>query len=439
MSSDPRSITTTHILADDRWDLLELLLVFSALLAPMSLRVWRAFTAYDLVTGLIACLIFASRGRMRWIPSSLRIAALLLLVAALISAFRSTYPLEAFYQVAQYGFVFFVQLPVILTLARSRTTVHWALAMLAVGHFIVVLVAMVQQDEVAGRALPFYQDENPNALAVPTVFLLPFVMYFAHQQLRARRRFVVFVVTPGALYLMLWALTASASRASTAASIVSLCVFVALGHEIKLDWRIFARVGALILALVALVAAVYWTGLFPDTLKNRIESSIGGREQHSVTDNRTALNRAGIRAFLESPLIGTGFDNFRHVAHVYDDDATFHDPHNLWIQFLAQTGLVGAGAFLFIIVRWFVLLARMRSTSPIRLDRELLAAFIAAMVGVMTHSMVAPLVLHRHYWLLYGLGIATAIDIVVSRGEPLPASLPRKEPGRERYERLWSE
>ena len=33
------------------------------------------------------------------------------------------------------------------------------------------------------------------------------------------------------------------------------------------------------------------------------------------------------------------------------------------------------------------------------------------MTGLMAHSMLAPLVLQRHYWLLYGLGIALAVEL----------------------------
>jgi O-antigen ligase len=275
---------------------------------------------------------------------------------------------------------------------------------------VVVMSALLEQDLSAGRVVPFYNDGNPNALAIPTVFLVPFVVYFALDQWRKGRRLSVLAATGAALYLLLWALTASASRGATAATIVSLLLFVAFGRGLEL-WRVLARIGLVALFVTAAGAGVYWTSAFPDTLKSRIEGSIASEQDQRLSDERAALNRAGVQAFLESPLIGTGFDNFRYVAQFYDDEATFHDPHNLLIQFLAQTGLVGAAAVLFIFVRWFVLLVRTQSIAVTRSQRELLWAFVAGMAGLMIHSTVAPLILHRHYWLLYGLGIAAAVQL----------------------------
>ena len=78
---------------------------------------------------------------------------------------------------------------------------------------------------------------------------------------------------------------------------------------------------------------------------------------------------------------------------------------------MAQAGIFGAAAFAFIIVRWFVLVLRTQSRVRNPTDLQLLWAFLAAMAGLMCHSMLAPLVLQRHYWLLYGLGIAAAVQL----------------------------
>ena len=171
-----------------------------------------------------------------------------------------------------------------------------------------------------------------------------------------------------------------------------------------------------VLALAGIGAAVYWTNVFPASLKTRVERTISHQELGpSVTDGRIALDRAGWNAFLDSPLVGTGFDNFRYVAQSFDAEATFHDPHNLWIQFLAQTGLFGALAFLFVIVRWLVMMFRVQASTGSRSHRRLLCAFIAAFVGILTMSMATPQIELRQYWVLYGLGIAAAVSIPSER------------------------
>lgn len=389
---------------------LEVMFVLSSFLALLNPSLIRAFTGYDAAVSVLAFLILAGPVRMLWIPPSLRLAGVLLVVAGLASAFRATYPIEAAFQVLIYAFVFLVQLPVILTLGRSRKAVHGALLMVILAYVVIVIFTMFNQVERGGRVLAFHKDENANVLGLPTVFLIPFVLYFALDQWRKRRRVLVLVATGAMFYLMLWALTASASRGSTVATIVSLAVFVPFRHGFALRPKVFLRIAAVVVAVTAVGAFVYWTEIPSPTLARRVESTLGSREEHSVVDERVALDRSGLRAFLESPLVGTGFDNFRYVAQFYDDSATLHAPHNLWIQLLAQTGLVGAVAFLFVIARWFVLLLRTQSIVGIRSQRELLWAFIAAMTGIMVHAIAAPLVLHRHYWLLYGLGVITAIQ-----------------------------
>jgi hypothetical protein len=58
------------------------------------------------------------------------------------------------------------------------------------------------------------------------------------------------------------------------------------------------------------------------------------------------------------------------------------------------------------------MLFRTQSITLSQSHRELAWAFVAAMAGILTHAIAAPLVLQRHYWLLYGLGIVTATQII---------------------------
>jgi O-antigen ligase len=405
-------------------DLLEALLVLTAFIAPLNLRLFRALTAYDIAVALLAVLVVAGPRTLVRLPTALRVAAAIMLAAGLLSAFRSTYPIEAAYHVLQFAFVFFVQLPVILTLARSRRVIDAVIAMFVLGYLAVIAVSLLQPSTAGGRVLPFYNEENANALGLPTVFLLPFVLCFALREWRGDRRPLVLFMFGGVTYMMVWALAASASRGSTAASIVSLTVFTVCSAGVDRIGRVLLRIGVVILVILALGVVLFKTDLFGQKLEDRIVSTFGGQEPHEVTDERAALNRAGINEFLQNPFIGTGFDNFRYVSQFYDDEATFHDPHNLWIQFLAQTGIVGAAAFAYIIIRWFVLLLRTQSIATDGTDRQMLWAFIAAMMGIMAHSMLSPLVLQRHYWILYGLGISLCVLVGTgSRGPREPVRI----------------
>jgi O-antigen ligase len=394
-----------------------LVFVLSAFIAPLNLLVFRAFTAYDLFTAVTFVLLLAASRRMVWAPRSMRIAAIVLMMAGVLGGFRATAPIQSVLQVIQYGFVFFVLLPVILTIVRSRAMIYATLAAFLSGYLVVIGVAfLTQRVQLAGRVVPFF-NQNPNSLAVPTVIAVPFVLWFALELWR-RGLVITAVATAGLiLTLMLWSLTASASRGSTAATMVSLLVFAIFRDGVRSWATIARRLLVVVAALIVVGVAVYQTNVFPDTLRTRIERSIGSDAGHTVSDERLALDRAGLKSFLASPIVGTGFDNFRYVGQFYDDAATYHDPHNLWVQILAQAGIFGAAAFAFIILRWFALVfrtqARVRGVS----DLQLIWAFLAAMVGLMCHSMLAPLVLQRHYWLLYGLGIAAAVQLGRGSGD----------------------
>jgi O-antigen ligase len=409
----------------------EILFLLSAFIAPLRLPVLRAFTAYDLITGLVWLLLLLGTRRIWWAPRSLRLAALLLLVSGLLGGFRATVPVQSLLQVVQYAFVFFVQIPVILTIARSRAMVHAALGLFLSGYLVVVVIAFTSQNvQLAGRVVPFFSG-NPNELASPTILMVPFVLYFALDLWRRGFYLTVLVCGAAILTLMIWSLTASASRGSTAATMVSLIVFVLFRNGWERARTILLRLVMVALGLIVLGSAIYWTNVFPDTLRIRIERTIGpDASGQSVADERIALDRAGLKEFVSSPLVGTGFDNFQYVGQFYDDAATYHAPHNLWIQFLAQAGLLGMGAFGFIIVRWFVLMLRTQSRVRSKSDRQLLWAFLAAMAGLMVNSMLSPLILHRHYWLLYGLGIAVAVELAGSVNELRPARVPVVPRGR---------
>ena len=131
--------------------------------------------------------------------------------------------------------------------------------------------------------------------------------------------------------------------------------------------------------------------------------------EDSLTRDRTDLAMAGWLAFVESPLVGVGFDNFRYLSREYVPSASNQTPHNLWIQMLCQIGLAGTLAFLFLIVAWLALLWRAQKATPDRRERELLWAFIASMLAIMVQYMFGPIMIQREYWLIYGLGLALAL------------------------------
>ena len=146
----------------------------------------------------------------------------------------------------------------------------------------------------------------------------------------------------------------------------------------------------------------------PTTLQERITRSLDSSDQNAqshLVGDREHLVDAGVAAFLEVPLLGTGLDNFRYVAPRYDTEVTPQLPHNLWLQLLVQVGLVGAAAFAVWIAVWgFDMASTVRRAR--HHDGTLVWGLFASMAGILTIFMFAPEMLDRHYWLIAALGLA---------------------------------
>jgi O-antigen ligase len=156
------------------------------------------------------------------------------------------------------------------------------------------------------------------------------------------------------------------------------------------------------------------TNQFPETLRERIERTNQAEERAVLLEDRERLAVAGLRAFEESPFVGTGLDNFRHVAVRYEPSASNQAPHNVWIQSLAQIGIVGTLAFFYMMAWWFVRVYRTAAQHGVRYpDGDLLWALFAAMASIMAILMTVPIMNQRHYWLLYGLGAAQILRLTL--------------------------
>ncbi len=402
-------VTTRASGNEDRADLLDLVFLASALIAPLELYLVASFTLYDLLIVGLAFLIWAGPRRMWPLPMAYLPAALIFIVSALVSSFRATLPDEALTQLVQFVFIFFVHIPVILTMARSTILIRWSLILFAIGSFAVVVVSVATSGGTEADRVLTYYSENPNPLGYASAYVLPFAICFLVELWRRGRRTAAVVATAVLIYLVVYSLAVSASRGAAIALLVALPLFLALRRSDRLDLALLARLAVVVLIVGAASYAFFQTPYFPPVLKDRIQGTIA--EEGSLTDDRERLATAGMRAFESSPLVGTGLDNFRYVSTRYERTATPQAPHNIWIQFLAQIGLVGTAAFAFIILRWLVDVVRGWRRSAARSSRhQLIAAFIASMAAIMTIFLTTPIMVHRHYWLLFGLGLALAMS-----------------------------
>lgn len=406
MSTQVAPETTGVTLGRPSLDLPEVLFLLSAFVAPMNLLIVGAFSVYDLLVLATGFVLLVARRRIIWLPTGLAVAGYVFLFAAIVSTFRATHTVEAVTQLLQFAFIFLVQLPVVFTMARSASLLRWSLVLFGVGSLVGVAQAMAGgQLQGADRVVTFISD-NPNRLGYLATYLLPLVLFLLVALWRRGRLLTATALGMVLSFLLLWPLAASASRGALLGALVALATYLFLRP------RLGARRALLrLLTTTLLLTSVGWILLnlegFPQTLRDRIERSLLPEEQATMLDDRLRLADAGLRAFAESPLVGTGLDNFRHVAVQYGPLVTSQAPHNLWIQSLAQVGLIGTLALLFILGWWFLRLYRACAATPPGDEHgDLVWAFVASMASIMTILMTVPVMNQRHYWLLFGLGAA---------------------------------
>lgn len=384
------------------------LVVGGALVAPLNLLIVRSFSVYDLLIG-VALLYLWRQHRIVWPPTGYLAASYVFLLAALVSGFRATYASEALTQFLQYAFIFFVQVPVVLSVVTTRRRVVVSVVLLCVGTLGAIAHAwLFRPTQGSGRVVVFYS-ENPNRLGYPAAYLVPLLIVLwvlSRRQGRSVRAVATVSVLLG-LYLSVWAVSASGSRSSLLGAGLAVLVVIVMRPGLGLV-RAAGRLLALCLIGGVLVAGLAATGQLSTSLEERITRSLDSTDaeaQAHLVNDREHLANAGMIAFLESPLLGTGLDNFRYVSPRYDPEATPQLPHNLWLQLLVQVGVIGAVAFAGWLLLWcHDVVAAVRRAQPA--DAQLLWGLFASLLGILAIFMFAPEMLDRHYWLVAVLGLA---------------------------------
>lgn len=130
------------------------------------------------------------------------------------------------------------------------------------------------------------------------------------------------------------------SRAGTGTLVLSLVTLTALIAPLRL-MRQAAGIAAIGLAVgVAMFAVIV---LLPgETVLGSVPPDFRNQAAKLLADGRAGPAHVAVRAFLASPLMGTGLDTFQDVfPRFYADKYTLFYAHNEFAQLLAETGLLG--------------------------------------------------------------------------------------------------
>lgn len=332
-------------------------------------------------------------------------------LASLFAADRSAAAAETL-DLLSYGAVVAMLMLLLDTPAWLRRAV-WAVV-LGVG--LLALLAIVQQLTKnygssyagfaavlpAGDAMRSAGPLNPNPFGqvLATAAVLAFYLARLHPRLPARAFAAAIAVA---------CVVAVVYTQSRAALLALLVVSVAVGvlHGVRV--RVLAAGLCAAIALGVLV--------LPQSLQERVGALSDAASSGATTADDTSLrgrtseNIAGLQMWADHPLLGVGPDNFEGQYRSYSADIGI-DPrpqdrgaHNLYLESLAEIGLLGTIAFAAVL--WLALAGAWRARSRLEgrdalLGEGLFVALCAFLICAVTlHSAYA-----RYEWIFLGLGLA---------------------------------
>ena len=197
----------------------------------------------------------------------------------------------------------------------------------------------------------------------------------------SRRLLLLFVmgVTGGAVCLTL-------SRGGMTSLLMALlCVIGFVCYRRRKD---FSQ-GKLVMVGVFVAAGfVFWLGWFPAL--RRMESLVDVA-RNPLTDSRFLATRDTLAVWKGCPLTGCGIGGFRYVFPMFQGEelafGRFIHAHNDWVQFLAETGVIGMGLFLCIIAAFCrLLIVRFRVADP--RARRFVVGLLVGIVAAAFHSAI---------------------------------------------------
>ena len=165
-------------------------------------------------------------------------------------------------------------------------------------------------------------------------------------------------------------------------------------------------------AVVALGSVVLPQGLVQrvDELSDAAESG-GPTLADGSLRGRASENLAGLHMWTDHPLLGVGPDNFEVHYQTYsaaigiDQRPEERGAHNLYLESLAETGVLGTVAFLGVL--WLALGGAWRARSRLEGRDALLAEGIAvALVAFLVCAITLHSAYARYEWIFLGLGLA---------------------------------
>lgn len=171
----------------------------------------------------------------------------------------------------------------------------------------------------------------------------------------------------------------------------------------------------------ALVIVVLFLGLIPETLQHavieRFKGVLDPMETHSFA-GRSSVWEAGIKMFMDNPLIGVGIGSFPLLSDAYG--SVFLDAaHNVYIHLLSSYGLIGFTIFLFLLFTIVTSIVKgFKYISNEGHKLVLLGISLGLTIFFIQGIVVIFKFIEMEFWALLGLAMA-ALNVYMSQEEKM--------------------
>jgi putative inorganic carbon (hco3(-)) transporter len=400
--------------AHPRWFLVVALFLLLAYIPEVlaSSRLAHALIAIALAGALLR---WATRRESFLVPSELLAFAPLVLAYVLATLFATNRPVAAAETLDLVSYTAVVVL--LMTLLDTPTWLKRAIWAVVSGIALLAVLAILQQVTKtysasyggfasilpAGDALRSAGPLNPNPFGQVLATSAVLAFYLARLQTRPSARMLAAACAVACATAVVY----TQSRAALIALVIA-AVMIGLLQGVRLRVLAAAVCAAIVVALLAL----------PQTLQQRIDAlpgivrSDGASPQDTSLRGRTSENLAALRMWTDHPLVGVGPDNFE-IRYVEYSAAIGIDPrpeqrgaHNLYLESLAETGVLGAAAFFGVLALALTVAWRARSRLEGRdalLGEGLFVALSAFLICAVTLNSAYA----RYQWIFIGLALAT--------------------------------
>jgi putative inorganic carbon (HCO3(-)) transporter len=272
------------------------------------------------------------------------------------------------------------------------------------------LAAISSQEVVEGVIQPRLSGpiRRPNYWAQFMVAVLPLVLY----RILYEKKVLVKAVASLAALILVYALLGTYSRGGFVA-LVAVFIMIILERRARPT-----------LVLLVIISAMLIVALFPANYTERVQSlliltpdtSLSTLYEDSSFRGRFAELRAGLRMFAEYPILGVGVGNYKFNYQTYarklniETRVEVREAHSLYIEILAETGLIGAAAVTVLFGTLLLGLARVRDKMRKQNRFRDWIPWLASIQISITAYLVSSLFLHgdyiRYLWILVALGTA---------------------------------